>query len=145
MKLLEIFIRRIFPPLIVTIFPLFIFSGDINSLGLGDIKYIGIIILVIGFVIDIFSLWYWDSKNTNELITDGLYKYSRNPQYLGTMLILLGSSLILNSYKLLRLTLLAFILLNILIIFIEEKDMKKSFGDKYREYCKRTGRWFMYL
>ena len=76
MKLLEIFIRRIFPPLGVTIFPVILFRGVINSLGLGDIKYIGIIILVIGFVIDIFSLWYWDSKNTNELITDGLYKYS---------------------------------------------------------------------
>ena len=113
MSLLEIFIRRMFPPLIVAIFPLFIFSGDINSLGLGIIKYIGIPILILGFIINIFSLWYWDSENTSELITDGLYKYSRNPQYLGTMLILLGSTLILNSYKLLRLTLLAFILLNI--------------------------------
>ena len=142
MSLLEIFIRRMFPPLIVAIFPLFIFSGDINSLGLGIIKYIGIPILILGFIINIFSLWYWDSENTNELITDGLYKYSRNPQYLGTILILLGNSLILNSYKLITLTLFAFVSLNILIMFIEEKNMKKSFGEKYKEYCKKTGRWF---
>ena len=142
--MLEIFIRRIFPPLVVTIFPLFIFSGDMNSLGLGDVKYIGIVILVIGFIINILSLWHWDSKNTNELITDGLYNYSRNPQYLATILILLGDSLILNSYKLIKLTLFAFICLNVLIIVIEEKSMKKSFGDKYREYCKRTGRWFIF-
>ena len=95
-------------------------------------------ILIIGLLIYVISLWHWDSKNTSTVIDDGIYKYSRYPQWLGTVLILFGDIFIFNSFKALIITIIAFIGFNILIIFIEEPNLKKIFGDKYADYCKNN-------
>ncbi len=144
MKTLDILIRRVFPPIFIVLFPYYMFCDNMNSLDIGKITFLGYPVLLLGLIIYAKSLWRWDADKTNELIIDGLYKYSRNPQYLGTILIILGNSLILNSSKLINTVLLIFLSFNIFIIFIEEKKMKRTFGEEYKEYCKKTGRWFYF-
>ena len=81
MKILDLFIRRILPPTAWLIVPIYIFNKDVNTLGLGNLKYIGYPILIIGLLIYVISLWHWDSKNTSTVIDDGIYKYSHHPQW----------------------------------------------------------------
>jgi len=75
-----------------------------------------------------------------ELITSGPYKYSRNPQYVSNIALILGLIFIFNS-------LLAFIagLLGIILFlitpFAEEPWLKEQFGIKYEEYCKKVRRF----
>ena len=75
------FIRRILPPTVWFIVPIYIFNKDVNTLGPGNLKYIGYPILIIGLLIYVISLWHWDSKNTSTVIDDSIYKYSRYPQW----------------------------------------------------------------
>jgi len=76
-----------------------------------------------------------------KLIVNGLYRYTRNPIYLGSLLIVLGF-IAWSGSRLVILYFLFFTLAyNILIIFIEEPILRNMFGAEYEEYCKHVPRW----
>lgn len=81
-------------------------------------------------------------EKTSTLVTNGIYKFTRNPMYLGMLLFLLALGLFLgNAFN----TLLAagFVsYMNRFQIIPEEKQLEKQFGKEYRMYCKLTRRWF---
>ncbi len=83
-----------------------------------------------------------DLSRTSQLVTTGIFKYSRNPMYLGMLLILLAFGLKLgNAFN----TLLAagFVYyMNHFQINREEKALTDLFGKQYSAYCKATRRWF---
>jgi protein-S-isoprenylcysteine O-methyltransferase Ste14 len=74
------------------------------------------------------------------LVTRGIYKYSRNPQYLGDILIFIGIIIISNSLLTLITGFLG-ILWNFLTPFTEEPWLKKQFQEVYDEYCKKVRRF----
>ncbi len=74
------------------------------------------------------------------LVTDGPWKYSRNPLYLGLVLIGLGFSIFFSSYSDLMLTLVGTGLLQ-LEIRHEEKLLSQTFGEEYLEYKKHVRKW----
>lgn len=76
-----------------------------------------------------------------QLVSAGLYKYSRNPIYLGYFAVILGQFLLLGHFLLLIYFLLSLIVVNIYIIFFEEKTLTQRFGKKYQEYCQTIPRW----
>ncbi len=78
---------------------------------------------------------------TQNLVIRGLYRYSRNPMYIGVMLILIGESLILSSLVLWAYSLCVFAGFNLFIVFHEEPRLKRDFGLQYEEYCKCVRRW----
>ena len=80
-------------------------------------------------------------ENATHLVTSGIYQYTRNPMYVGLVLILLGWALYLSH-------ILALVLLAVFISYItrfqilpEERVMTQKFGDKYRAYLVRVRRW----
>lgn len=76
-----------------------------------------------------------------ELITNGPYKFSRNPQYIGINLAILGYIFITNSF--LSLITGGFgIILFFLTPFVEEPWLKEVLGSKYEEYCRKVRRFF---
>lgn len=76
-----------------------------------------------------------------ELVVTGLYRYSRNPMYLGLLLILCGAA-VWFAQPLNLLVLAAFVwLMNTLQIKPEEAALAGKFGDRYRDYCRRVRRW----
>ncbi|MEM7485947.1 MAG: isoprenylcysteine carboxylmethyltransferase family protein [Bacteroidota bacterium] len=79
---------------------------------------------------------------TNSLVTNGIFKYTRNPMYLAMLLILIAFGLKLgNAFN----TLLAagFVYyINHFQIKREEKALTDLFGKRYKVYCKETRRWF---
>ena len=76
-----------------------------------------------------------------ELITNGLYKFSRNPQYLGINTAIIGYIFITNSFLTLITGVFGFILF-FLTPFVEEPWLKEVLGSKYEEYLKRVRRFF---
>ncbi len=80
-------------------------------------------------------------KNVTALVTDGIYRYTRNPMYLGMALLLLGTALLLGS--LLSIIVVPFFMTIIQTRFIqpEEHMLRELFGDDYTDYCARVRRW----
>ncbi len=78
---------------------------------------------------------------SEKLVVSGVYKFSRNPMYLGFLLILCAWSLKLNSP--LSLLLLPFFVLymNRFQIIPEERWMLDKFDESYEKYCTQVRRW----
>jgi protein-S-isoprenylcysteine O-methyltransferase Ste14 len=81
------------------------------------------------------------SGNPSSLVTKYLYSYSRNPIYLGDLLIALGSATILSSLSAFIAPLIFFLVVNTIIIPFEENRLQKNFGSEYERYKKSVRRW----
>jgi protein-S-isoprenylcysteine O-methyltransferase Ste14 len=82
-----------------------------------------------------------DRDHPGELVTDGIFARSRNPVYLGLILLVVGSSLILGRLVLVLLAG-AFLLYFPHLVGREERFLLERHGDAYREYTRRVGRWW---
>ena len=80
-------------------------------------------------------------SNATKLITDGIYKFSRNPMYLGLLLVLLGISTIINPIGGLFLIPLFILYLNFFQIIPEENAMVDLFKDEFLDYKNNVRRW----
>lgn len=81
-------------------------------------------------------------REPQQLVTEGLFRHSRNPMYLGFALAAAGLALALGAATPV-LVLAAFVLmLDRWYIRFEEQAMLRSFGQAYRDYCRHTRRWF---
>ena len=80
-------------------------------------------------------------ENPCELVTSGLFKFSRNPIYLGMMIALFGVEIILGSLFSFIFPIIFVIIINKTIIPVEEKNLERLFGKKYLDYKKKVGRW----
>lgn len=80
-------------------------------------------------------------ERSTTLVTDGLYRHTRNPMYLGLVLILVGAWLLLGSVSAL-LPLAAFLwIIQRRFIRAEELFLEEIFGAAYVEYKRRVRRW----
>jgi len=75
-----------------------------------------------------------------ELELRGVYRFSRNPQYTGTVVVLLGTVL-LSSSALVALAALPWCLWFLLAPFPEEGWLRDHLGKNYEDYCSRTRRY----
>jgi protein-S-isoprenylcysteine O-methyltransferase Ste14 len=82
-----------------------------------------------------------DRDHPGPLVTGGIFARSRNPIYLGLALFTAGSALALGRLVLVLLAL-AFPIYLQHLIHREERFLAGSYGDAYREYAARVGRWW---
>jgi protein-S-isoprenylcysteine O-methyltransferase Ste14 len=75
------------------------------------------------------------------LVVRGLYRYVRNPMYLGVLSILLGEVLAFRSLALLKYAALWFLVVNVAVLVYEEPSLRSRFGQSYHQYCRRVRRW----
>lgn len=81
------------------------------------------------------------SGNPTMLVTDGLYRYSRNPMYLGGVLFLAGVAMLLGTLSP-WLGVIAFgTLIDVAFIRYEERRLATRFGREYERYRGRVRRW----
>jgi protein-S-isoprenylcysteine O-methyltransferase Ste14 len=112
------------------------------------IKYIGIMFCYIGLIIFLLALISFgkswrigiDENNTNELITGGIFKCSRNPIFLFMDLYFIGIMLIYPNIVFIIIAVCTVIGIHSQIIR-EEQFLQNKFGEEYREYKKRTRRY----
>jgi protein-S-isoprenylcysteine O-methyltransferase Ste14 len=75
------------------------------------------------------------------LVTSGIYGYSRNPVYLGFVLLLIGLLLDSGTYWGMLLAPMLVILLNQLVIQPEEEYLARKFGEQFDRYRAKVRRW----
>ena len=111
--------------------------------------FLGVLIFIAGILILLLCIWRFiiDGKGTlspldptRRLVTTGLYRITRNPMYVGVILILLGEFVILSKDY-------SFVYVDYIccfpffIIFWEEPRLWRDFGAAYEEYKAQTRRW----
>ncbi|MDA0999615.1 MAG: isoprenylcysteine carboxylmethyltransferase family protein [bacterium] len=75
------------------------------------------------------------------IVERGLYRFSRNPMYLGMVLLLMGGALALGSLPAFTAPIGFALALNLYQVPREEKELEAQFGDLYLEYARRVRRW----
>lgn len=76
------------------------------------------------------------------LVVTGMYRYVRNPMYVGVMGLLLGEALLFGSWPLLGYSATVFLMFNLFIRLHEEPYLRHQFGREYEQYCEKVGRWW---
>lgn len=125
-------------------------NWQLFSVNIGAARYCGLIFIFIGAVINLKC--YWDliftGKGTpdpliptKELVAKGFYQFVRNPVYVGLFLILSGEAILFKSAVLMGYAMLWLLILNLIVLFIEERSLKRRFGESYEQYCKAVPRW----
>ena len=145
--------KRIPPPLITmfcitviflskSIFPSFEFSYKLQ-LGI-FVSILGLLLLIVSvksFINNNTTINPLNLKKSTYLVTNGLFSFTRNPMYLGMLLFLLGTSIILNIIGGLAISFLFIFYMNFFQIIPEENALEKLFGKNYRNYKKSVRRW----
>ena len=145
--------KRIMPPTYFLIFLalsiLLHFIFPIKKIIFCPYSQIGWLFIVFGIVLNIWADSLFKKKKTTvkpgeksmKLVTEGPFKISRHPMYLGMTSILLGTALIHGSLIGFIFPIVFMILMEILFIPFEEKNMEGIFGKKYINYKKEVRRW----
>ena len=144
---------RIPPPIVTLVFGLSIyFSREIfHSVEIKYSFYIGILLLILGLAILISAvrLFRKDKTTVNplspeqatKLVTDGIFKYSRNPMYLGMVFILSSMAVFFNLIGgIILIALFCFYITKFQII-PEERAMSNLFSQDFNKYKHATRRW----
>ena len=112
---------------------------------------VAIPLAVAGIAIDVISLRQFRAaettinplkpENATSLVRDGMFSVSRNPMYLGMLLVLIGWGAWLGSAGNAALLLLFVFTMNVLQIKPEEAVLSSLFGQQYENYCEEVRRW----
>lgn len=78
---------------------------------------------------------------TKRLVVDGLYRYVRNPMYVGVVSAILGQALMFASPALLVYGVLLWLGFHLFVMGYEEPTLRESFGREYEEFCSNVRRW----
>jgi len=102
--------------------------------------YAGLSIFLFGMVFTFLAGISLDATPMDRPATEGIYRISRNPIYLGCFLIYVGIGVACASWLFLLLTAIWIVLYDILIA-PEERWCLEKYGGAYKEYMNRTPRW----
>ena len=81
------------------------------------------------------------SMPPKKLVIAGLYRFVRNPMYIGGFLVLAGEVVLFQTKGLFFYFLVIFGLINLIVLAFEEPRLEKRFGESYKQYCKSVRRW----
>ena len=104
--------------------------------------YLGMMFYIIGLTGFIIAIINYRNTPVDQPVTRGLYRYSRNPQVLTILIIMLGISLAVGSGIFIIVLLISAIFSRVRIIE-EEKACLEQYGDAYREYMERVPRYLI--
>ena len=145
--------NKIPPPVITLIGALLIYysSPFFPHLTLAAFNVLPILSLVSGIAVIVLAIKsFKDYKTTinplkpetaSSLVTNGVFKYTRNPMYLGLLLILIYLSLIFNVVGGCLVSLGFITYITKFQIIPEEVAMERLFGNQFLEYKKQVRRW----
>ena len=127
-------------------------AGFIKSLHFiyGNARYItGAALLAVSVAIGLAAFLKMKSAGTNvdvrkpttKVVTDGIYAYSRNPIYVGLIVLLIAIAVLLNNLWIIIFTPVFVAILRKGVIEREEQYLEEKFGARFTEYKKRVRRW----
>ncbi|MHB8793034.1 MAG: methyltransferase family protein [Thermoleophilia bacterium] len=112
-------------------------------------KWLGAISLAVGFGV---MMWTWvlftrgktaicPTAMATSFIVRAPFSFSRNPMYLGMVMMLTGTAFLLGSVIAFAAPVAFLFIINDFFIPFEEQSMKQLFGEQYTDYQRRVRRW----
>jgi protein-S-isoprenylcysteine O-methyltransferase Ste14 len=117
----------------------------------GILSYLAFPLWIIGIATLLWCFWDFAQKGKGtpapieppkELVVSGLYRYVRNPMYVGVFIILIGHFLWFGYWGMLAYAVLFLVPVHLFVTLYEEPDLKKRFGPAYEKYLNQVPRWF---
>jgi protein-S-isoprenylcysteine O-methyltransferase Ste14 len=117
---------------------------------IGGFRFIGLVPIVMGV-----AIYFWCSHSfvffgkgtpfllppTKNLVVTGLYRFVRNPMYIGALFVVLREALLFQSKGLIIYALVVFGASNFVILLFEEPYLAHKFGESYERYRQSVRRW----
>jgi protein-S-isoprenylcysteine O-methyltransferase Ste14 len=154
------FFTILIPGTIAGYVPVWLMRYRLPDMSIGIFYWAGLLLMILGIFIYLLTaasfllrgkgtpaIWFTQAisfligKEPTKMVSSGLYRYSRNPMYIGVIITVAGEGLFFQYSILLWYALSLFIIFTLVVIFIEEPHLEEKFGDEYRDYKKRTRRW----
>ena len=144
---------KIPPPILVIILTSWVYfsSTKLELIYLPYRHIVSVIILIIGLIVIVSPVVDFIKskttinpvkfKNVNRLVTTGIYRYSRNPMYLGMILIVISTTVYYLNFLSVFSPLIFYIWINKFQINREEIFLEDKFGSEYLKYKSKTRRW----
>ncbi len=109
--------------------------------------------LLAAFGLSIYAWCVWDFASVGRatpfpldppkhLVVRGLYRYTRNPMYVGVLSVILGWAAVFRSLAVAEYAVVAALGCHLFVLVVEEPSLRAKFGPAYSDYCKRVSRWF---
>ena len=120
-----------------------------DAVGPASLRWWGLAIGIVGFCVMMQAWWQFKQTNvaicptaeTSALITDGIYRFTRNPMYLGFLFFLVAWAFFLSTLYGFVLCLVFVLYMNRFQIQPEERALQSLFGTTYSHYRAKVRRW----
>ena len=116
----------------------------------GGWSYIGVVPVAIGLLIYAWTAFdfAWTGRGTpapidppRRLVVRGLYRYVRNPMYVGVLLVIMGEGLMRQSCQTIEYAFAVAFMFGALVLVLEEPLLRSQFGTAYSNYCAQVPGW----
>ena len=138
------------PGMLLVIFPIWLMATDPALFSFGIFRWLALPLWALGAAVTTWCAWAFTVRGhgtpsptdpPRELVVSGLYRFVRNPIYLGVVVFLLGHVLWHPSRSILWMPLIVAVCSHLFVTLYEEPHLRKTFGTAYVEYCQRVSRW----
>ena len=102
--------------------------------------FVGCLVYFLGAIIMANAILDFRTTAVDKPVTKGIYRFSRNPMYLGTFLFFGGTGIACLSWVFLILTGVFIVLLHVVVVS-EERSCLQKYGNAYHEYMNQIPRW----
>ena len=122
-------------------------DADDQPVGL---KALGVLVLLAGavLVVETTARFAFQGRGTpapwappERFVERGSYRFVRSPMYLGVLLLVVGQGLLLGREVLFIWAAGAWLMFTAFLVFYEEPQLRRRFGEDYDEYRRRVRRW----
>lgn len=106
--------------------------------------FIGTAIYVVGLVLSVYAMWTFSKADLNQPVTHGIYKISRHPMQVMSFVMWLGIGVVSGTWIMI-LCALSFAIVSFPSLVAQEKYCLNEYSNVYKEYMKKTPRYFGWL
>ena len=112
--------------------------------------HLGVVPLAAGLVIYAWTAFdfAWTGRGTpapidppRRLVVHGLYRYMRNPMYVGVLLVIAGQAILRRSWQTMEYAAVVALVFAGFVVVLEEPLLRSQFGAAYSQYCSEVPRW----
>lgn len=116
------------------------------------VRAAGLTLFVCGAAIYFWCAWDFVSKGLGTpapidaprvLVVKGLYRFTRNPMYVGVLAVILGQALFYGSVSVALYGCAVLAGFYLFVRFYEEPRLRRLFGEQYEDYCRKVPRWIL--
>jgi len=108
------------------------------------------LLIAVGAAIYLWCIWDFASLGRGtpapvdpprRLVARGLYRYSRNPMYIGVLIVICGWALLFQSIAIAAYGLVVGLCFQLVVVLYEEPALARQFGASYAQYRANVRRW----